>query len=290
MSGLKNALSGKRTFASMLPILIGLAFAHSCSILRPEETPKRFGTPEPIVMFTLPATDTPLPINTPNRAATQTALADAATAGRAEKEETSVAQTKFAGGVLSDIEKKLDEIGQSMGYGAVIWLHPDAVEVESSETSRIHYSPVDPSVQSGDFAFHTLVKWETKQGAGSMNCLVAFRVGGAIETDPWYSFRISNDSEEGQARFDLWQNGTVTGLGKWIATNAVRPGSGAENEIILIVRGGQFDAYVNGRQVQVVWNRIIERGGFGFGILQEAGDSVCSFRNNWIWEWVKTPT
>ncbi len=286
MSDSKHSRSGKKSFASMLPFLIGLVFAHSCSVLGPEETPLRFGTPPPIAMYTLPATDTLLPINTPDRPATQTALADATVARRTEEEQTSVAQTQFAGGVLTDIQSKLHGIGEVMGYGAVIWLHSSSIEVESSEPSGIHYSPIDSAVQSGNFAFHTIVKWETRRGIGGMNCFIAFRVGQDMETDPWYSFRISNDPEEGRARFDLWQRWTVIGLGKWIETNAVNLDSGAENEIILIARGTQFDAYVNGRQVQVVWNQVLERGGFGFGILQKAGSSVCSFRDNWIWQWV----
>jgi hypothetical protein len=286
MNGLTCSRPGRKSGLRALPLWIGLMFAPACGVLSPEKTPVRFGSPQPIVIQTMPETPTPSPVDTPDHAATHTALAAAATAQRAGEEATVAAQTEFAAGVLADIEQKLGSVGEKMGYGAVIWLHPDAVDVGSSDSPEVQFSPVDPSVQAGDFAFHFVVRWATNADSGGLDCLVGFRTGNDIRTDPWYSFRLLMDPGDVQAKFDFWQNGVLSGPGRAKATDAVRLENGAENEVILIARGNQFDAYVNGRQVLVWWNSVVARGGFGLGALARSGSGVCSFRDNWIWEWV----
>jgi hypothetical protein len=278
--------SGRRSVVRAFPLVIGLMLVPACSLLRPEETAVRPGSPRPIVIQTMAETATPSPLHTPDHAATGTALAAAATAQRAAETGTTAAQTEFAAGVLADIESKLDAVGQVMGYGAVIWLQPSAVEVESADSSEADYSPLDPSVRSGDFAFHSVVRWETEPDSGGLECLVGFRTGNDIRSDPWYSFRLLMNPGDAQSRFDLWQNGAVSGPGRASASDAVRLENGAENEVILIARGNRFDAYVNGRQVLVWWNSAIADGGFGLGALARSGRGVCSFRDNWIWKWV----
>ncbi|MBN1439859.1 MAG: hypothetical protein JW929_10660 [Anaerolineales bacterium] len=272
--------------SSVLTILIGSILLHSCHASAAEKTAAQPWTPQPLAMYTLTAGDSPAPASTSDGSATQTALTASAAAGMTALEATAAAQTAFADVVLARIGEALGAIREEMGYGVVRWLHPPPVEVESADPSRIRFVLVDPALRSGDFALHTLVKWEAREGGAGPDCLVGFRLAGTVETDPWYSFRLSGNAPTGRVRFDFWRGGAATGTGIWTEAGPVRVGSGAENELILIARGNRFDAYVNGLQVKVWWNQEIARGGFGFGILPEAGGAVCSFRDNWIWEWV----
>jgi hypothetical protein len=279
---------GKRSMAAVVPFLLVAAFILSCTCFGstatlPTETPKPTDTAKP------KPTNTSMPTNTPEPTVTEKATPNKAATNRAKEEKTSAAQTEFASLVLGEVDSKLDEVGEIMGAGSVIFLYPGAIEMESSKPNVIWYTMLDQRfdypIEAGDFALHTNVKWETKGNAGIVNCVIMFRVGDDIDMDPWYSLRLSRISGASSARFDLWQNWGVIGPGQWKASSYIRDGNGSENEVILVAQGTQFTVYVNTRQVAVFWNSKVDYGRFGYGTLQDYGSTTCTYSDNWIWEW-----
>jgi hypothetical protein len=275
----------KQANMNVILILALVGFVLSCSIFAPEATPIPSNTPQPTETVAPAATDTPLPSDTSEPTATKKATADKAATRRAQEEETAAAQTESAGAILGEIEDKLDEVGEFMGDGNVVWLYSSAVVVESSKANMIYYKMLDSSIRAADFAYHTVITWETKGNAGIVNCVIMFRIGDDIDMDPWYSLRLSRISGASAARFDLWQKWSIIGPGSWNGSSYIRDGNGDENELILVAKQNQFTAYINGRQVAVWWNSKIESGRFGLGTLQDYGTTTCTYGENWIWEW-----
>ena len=270
---------GKKSIATILPFLVVMVLVLSCTIFRPVETPT------PTLTNTPEATDTPLPSDTPEPTATKKPTVNKAATQRANEEKTSAAQTEFASAVLGEVESKLDDVGEIMGYGSVIWLYPAPIEVDSSKPNMIYYHSIDSSIQAGDFAFHSIVKWETKQKVGLVNCVIMFRIGDDISLDPMYMMRMGRISGFPHVWFELYDGWNYIAGSNGRASNYIHDEGGAENEVILVARGTQFNAYVNGHQIEVWWNSKQDYGGFALGTWQDTGGSTCTFRDNWIWEW-----
>jgi hypothetical protein len=279
----KDVYLGKKSIASVLPFLVVMAFVLSCTAFE-AATPLPTDTPLPTETETLAPTDTELPTDTPEP--TKKATVNKAATQRANEAKTEAAQTEFAGAVLGEVESKLDDVGEIMGYGSVIWMYPPSYPVKSSQANMIYYKLLDSSIQAADFAFHSVVKWETEGNQGIVNCVIMFRTGEDISLNPWYSLRLSRISGASSARFDLWQNWSVlTPNSEWRTSNYIRDGNGDENEVILIARGNEMKVYVNTKRVNVWWNSKLTSGGFGLGTLQDYGTTTCTFSENWIWEW-----
>jgi hypothetical protein len=248
-------------------------------------------TAVPPATATLQPSDTPLPTDTvePTVAEEPTArkkpTVDKGATREAEAEETALAATEFAGAILGEVEGKLDDVGEMMGAGSVIWFYPSPIEVESSKPNMIYYQQLDSSIQAADFALHTNVVWETKQKIGLVNCVIMFRIGNDIQMDPMYMMRMGRISGFPHVWFQLYDGWNFIAESNGNASSYIRDEGGAENEVILVARANQFTAYVNGHQVDVWWNSKQDNGGFGFGTWQDTGSSVCTFSDNWIWTW-----
>ncbi|HEY5118414.1 MAG TPA: hypothetical protein VII90_03080 [Anaerolineales bacterium] len=211
---------------------------------------------------------------TPNKAKTQ----------QAQQAQTAAAATEFAGAVLGEVQSKLDEAGEMMGSGSVVYFNPNPIPVESSKANIVTHQELDSSIQGADFAFHSNITWEVKQKVGIVYCLMMFRISGDLNMDPWYMMRMGRISGAGHILFDVMQNWTIIGESNGDISNYIRVGNGDTNDVLLVARANQFTAYVNGKQVSVWWNTKIDQGGFGFGTLQDTGTSVCTFADNWIYD------
>jgi hypothetical protein len=275
----------QKSIASVLPFLIVMVFVLSCSVFGPAETPIPSNTPKPTETNTPQASNTPLPTNTEEPTATEKATPNKAATNRAKEQQTQAAKTEFAAAVLGEVDSKLDEVGEIMGSGSVIYLNPAPIEVESSKPNMVYYQLLDDSVQAEDFAFHTVITWDTKQKIGLVNCIIMFRVGPNIDMDRMYMMRMGRISGLPHIWFQLYRGWNYVAESPGRASNYINDEGGAENEIVLVARGTQFTAYANGHQVEVWWNAAQDEGGFGVGTWQDTGSSVCTFSDNWIWEW-----
>jgi hypothetical protein len=279
MTGLTASRSEKKPLAIVFLFVLVMGFTLSCTIFGSGATP----VPPPTA--TSEPTDTIQPTDTVEPTDTLEPTADKAATREAKQAETDAAETEFAGAVLGEIDSKLDEVGEMMGSGHVAWLYPPGIEVESSKPNNTYYKTLDSSIQAGDFAFHTNIKWETKQKVGIVNCIVMFRMGSDIGMDPMYWLRMGRISGIPHMWFELYNHGNYITQSDFGLSNYIRDGNGDENEIILVARGTQFTAYANGKQVLVWWNSTQDSGGFAFGTWQDTGSSVCTYSDNWIWEW-----
>jgi hypothetical protein len=269
----------RKWLKSALMLAVVMVIVLSCTIGTPAatSTPKPTDTPLP--------TDTSIPTDTPEPTATKKATANRAATQRAQQQDTAAAETEFAGAVLGEVQSKLDEVGEMMGYGNVVWLDPSSIEVDSSKPNNTYYKTLDSSIQAGDFAFHTNIRWETKQKVGIVNCIIMFRMGADISMDAMYWMRMGRISGIPHIWFELYNNGNYVTQSDYGISNYIRDGNGDENEIILVAKGNQFTAYANGKQVEVWWNSSQDSGGFALGTWQDTGSSVCTFSDNWIWAW-----
>jgi hypothetical protein len=280
MADPKNVHPGKRSIVAVLPFVLAMILMLSCTIMAPAATPTPTNTNTP------EATNTPLPTNTPQPTATKKkATPNKAATDRAKENMTATAEAEWADAVLGEVETKLDEVGVIMGYGSVIWLYPAPIEIESSKHNMIYYQLLNQSIEAGDFAFHTNIKWETRGNVGIVYCVIMFRIGDDINMDPWYSLSLQRISGYSKAGFDLWQNWSILGGGLWKVSNYIRDGNGDENEVILVAQGTQYTVYINTHSVNVWWNTKVQNGGFGLGTLQDVGTTTCTYSDNWIWEW-----
>jgi hypothetical protein len=285
MTGSKATRSERKSFVYFLPLLLVMGFILSCSMFGSAATPIPPPTATAKPSDTMAPADTVAPAPTEETAPTKKATANKAGTRQAQAEETAAAETEFAGAVLGDIQDKLDEVGEIMGGGSVVWYYPSPIAVESSKPNMIYYQLVDSSVQAADFAIHSNIKWETKQKVGIVNCIIMFRMGNDINMDNWYMMRMGRISGLPHIWFQLFQGWNFITESNGSASSYIRDEGGAENDVILVARKNQFTAYVNGHQVEVWWNAKQDRGGFGLGTWQDTGSSVCTFSDNWVWEW-----
>jgi hypothetical protein len=241
-------------------------------------------TPPPTSTYTSVSTNTALPADTSQPESTKKATPNKAATQRAQQAATAAAGTNFAGEVLTAVANSLDQVGESMGSGSVVYWNPDAIPVESSKANVVSHVELDSSIQGVDFAFHSNITWEVKQKIGIVYCLMMFRISGDLNMDPWYMMRMGRISGAGHILFDVMQNWTIIGESNGDISNYIRVGNGDSNDVLLVARANQFTAYVNGKQVSVWWNTKIDQGAFGVGTLQDTGTSVCTFTDNWIYD------
>jgi hypothetical protein len=279
MSGSLAAKLGKNPTVCLVPWIIVMGFILSCSLTGAEATavPTATNTPLP--------TDTPQPTAEPTATDTLEPTTDKAATRQAEREQTAAAKTELAGAILGEVKSKLDEVGEIMGSGEVMWYDPTPIAVESSKPNMMYYQLLDPPVSAANFALHSNVMWETKQKVGLVNCMILFRVGEDISMDPWYVMRMGRISGLPHVWFQLYQGWSFVTESEARASNYIRDESGAANELLLVIRDTQFTLYANGHQVNVWWNSKQDRGNVGFATWQDTGSSVCTFSDNWIWEW-----
>ncbi|MGB7539009.1 MAG: hypothetical protein WBM17_10750 [Anaerolineales bacterium] len=285
MQGLKASRSDRKSLAFFLPLMLVMGFALSCSIFGSDATPITPATATAQPADTIAPADTVEPADTEEPEPTKKATANKAATRQAQEEETATAEAEAAGAVLGEIETKLDDVGEIMGNGSVVWYYPSPIEVDSSKPNTIYYQLVDSSIRAADFALHTNIKWETKQKIGIVNCIIMFRMGSDINMDNWYMMRMGRISGLPHIWFQLFQGWNFITESPGSASNYIRDEGGAENEVILVANKNQFTAYVNGHQVEVWWNAKQDSGGFGLGTWQDTGSSVCTFSDNWVWEW-----
>jgi hypothetical protein len=273
-----NFQTEKKWLRPALLLAVGLILVISCSFGIPAAT----STPKPT--DTAIQTETPVPTDTPQPTATRKATPNKAATQQAYQVQTDAAATNFAGEVLTAVSNSLDQVGESMGSGTVVYWNPDAIPVESSKANVVTHQELDSSIQGVDFAFHSNITWEVKQKIGIVYCLMMFRISGDLNMDPWYMMRMGRISGAGHILFDVMQNWTIIGESNGDISNYIRVGNGDTNDVLLVARANQFTAYVNGKQVSVWWNTKIDQGAFGFGTLQDTGTSVCTFTDNWIYD------
>jgi hypothetical protein len=282
----KDVHPWKKSIVTALPFTLAMLLVLSCSIIAPAAT----ATPaKPTDTNTPEATNTPLPTDTSKPTATKKATPNKAATEKAKEGQTKTANAEMAGAILGEIESKLDEVGEIMGYGSVILFDPNPIAIESSKHNVIWYWELNnyykEDIRAADFAFHTNIKWETKQKVGLVNCFILFRIEGDINMDGWYAMRMGRISGAPHIWFEAYQGWSFIAQSQGHFSQYIRDEGGAENEVILVARGTEFTAYANGHQVDVWWNSRVDSGAFGLGTWQDTGSSVCTFSDNWIWSW-----
>jgi hypothetical protein len=275
--------AGKKWIRSAWPLAAAMSVVLSCSVFSSAPaTPTN--TPPPTSTYTSGPTNTALATDTSQLEPTKKATANKAATQRAQQAGTAAEGTNFAGEVLTAVSNSLDQVGEPMGAGSVVYWKPDAIPVESSKANVVTHVELDSSIQGADFAFHSNITWEVKQKIGIVYCLMMFRISGDLNMDPWYMMRMGRISGAGHILFDVMQNWTIIGESNGDISNYIRVGNGDSNDVLLVARANQFTAYVNGKQVSVWWNTKIDQGAFGVGTLQDTGTSVCTFADNWIYD------
>jgi hypothetical protein len=264
---LQDVHAGKKSVVVLLPFVLAMILMLSCSIVAPA------------------ATTTPIKTNTPEITATKKATPDKTATEKVHENQTSTAQAELTDVILGEIETKLDEVGVSMRYGNVIFWYPHPIEIESSQHNLIQYQLLDSSIEAADFAFHTTIKWETKQKSGIVNCIIMFRIEDDINIDGWYAMRIGLISGAPHIWFQAFQGWDIVTESSGYYNKYIHDAGVAENEVVLIAQGVRFDAYLNGHPVDVWWGNRVDSGAFGLGIWQDTGTSVCTFSDNWILSW-----
>jgi hypothetical protein len=269
----------RKWWRSALVLAVVMVLVLSCSIGAPAAT----STPKPT--DTAMPTDTTVPTDTPQPTATKKATANKAATQRAQQQDTAAAATEFAGAVLGEVQSKLDEVGEMMGSGSVIFWNSDPIAVESSSPNTLNPQLIDQSIQGANFAFHSNITWEVKQKIGIVYCAFMFRISGNLDMEPWYMMRMGRISGLGHILFDVLQQWSIIGESNGDISDYIKTGNGDTNDVLLVARENQFKAYVNGHQVSVWWNTKIDQGGFGLGTMQDTGASVCTFGDTWIWSY-----
>jgi len=269
----------RKWWRSALVLAVVMVLVLSCSIGAPAAT----STPKPT--DTAMPTDTTVPTDTPQPTATKKATANKAATQRAQQQDTAAAATEFAGAILGEVQSKLDEVGEMMGSGSVIFWNSDPIAVASSSPNTLNPQLIDQSIQGANFAFHSNITWEVKQKIGIVYCAFMFRISGNLDMEPWYMMRMGRISGLGHILFDVLQQWSIIGESNGDISDYIKTGNGDTNDVLLVARANQFKAYVNGHQVSVWWNTKIDQGGFGLGTMQDTGASVCTFGDTWIWSY-----
>jgi hypothetical protein len=267
----------KKPLGILVLCVLVMGFILSCSLGGASDTAV------PAATDTSKPANTVAPADTAAPADTEEPTEDKAGTRAAKEEETVAAQTDAAGAVAGEIEGKLDEVGEPMGSGSVVWMNPAPLEIDSSKPDFLSYQIID-GVEVADFAYHANITWETKQKVGIVYCVVMFRIEGDLDTESWYMMRMGRISGAGHVLFDIMSGWTIVGE-SGVFSGYIHDANGADNELILVAKANQFTVYVNGKQATVWWNTKVERGGFGLGTAQDTGSSTCTFSNNWIWSW-----
>jgi hypothetical protein len=199
-------------------------------------------------------------------------------------------RTAYAGMVPAEVEEKMREIGESMEEGTVAWADPVTITV-ASKYQEFQYWLLE-GAEFSDFIYHGRVRWDgdvriLSSSQVALYCSVLFRTTGDVgnRSGWWYEASLGWGGGTPVGTFWTVEEGAVPLKFQRKPDVVIRDGYLKDNEIILIVKGTQWDLYVNGEQVLVWWDVRLDKGGFGFGARDYlSGGSECRFSDNWIWK------
>jgi hypothetical protein len=226
--------------------------------------------------------DIPTPSAYPRPTATRTPTADAA-----------AEQTAFSSAILEKIKSTLAEAQEPMGEGDVLWAPPETIEIKHEfQQYEMDYRLIE-AAEAADFAFHSTIRWASSPAPakrGTWSCFVMFRISGDPDDDEWYRMMVGQtNSQDSYGKITSARRAEFAVMRGILTLKYNRHdddrigGYLSENEVLLIVRGTQWDLYVNGKQILVWWDIRLSEGGFGIGALAEYGSLECEFSDNWIW-------
>jgi hypothetical protein len=66
-------------------------------------------------------------------------------------------------------------------------------------------------------------------------------------------------------------------------SNAINVDNKGQNSVLLVARCGKFTVYANNTLVGAWYTGKLTKGGFYFAGYQDAGTSVSTFKDTWIW-------
>ena len=230
-------------------------------------TPDPTNTPSPT--NTLAPTNTPAPTGTPtpDLAATDAAIA------------TLAAQS------LSDsLNQELEKLGYTPDSGRVGWMQTYSDEIDMDSYNEMIYIPFAEDLSASDFILKTEITWESTSGLAG--CSLIFRSEPDIQNGEQYIFETIRLT--GLPGWDIIYikynqvQKNVTGL---LTAGAINQEQGSTNTYVLIAEGEKFTLYVNGERIGSYYDFSKSRleGHFAFEGWQESGESVCTFKNTWVW-------
>lgn len=111
-------------------------------------------------------------------------------------------------------------------------------------------------------------------GAGKYEYGLVFRAN--TEGTLYYVFTVTND---GKYNVSLYKDDKYTDLIPYTASSAVRTGGSDENSFKVVMRGAQFDFYLNGQYLDSVINTAISSGVAGLFFYNAEPDTEVGFSN-----------
>jgi hypothetical protein len=262
---------------TVLPALLALLLLQvACGIGAPAPTatvpPTPLPTDTPVPTATPAPTDTPVPTATPTQ--TPTITPDLKATASAQAKATADAQ-------LALVEPTLKELGLTTEGGKMVWAKEDAITLEVTHYNSF-YPELVVSDPVADFVLHTEVTWDSTSGLAG--CGVIFRAdddleqGGLIELD---LMRLQN--APAWRMFYAKYNRIQSDMTKWVFRNVINDASNSTNILDLVVQGTQFQLYINGEKQRIAENNKQKEGGIALIAQQESGDTVCTYKNSWVW-------
>jgi hypothetical protein len=221
------------------------------------------------------ATPTPLPLSTPT-----------ATAGVDPSATERYWQTVTQDVRVGEVDSLLEEAHETLGNGRIEYFQTDALQVNVNGFNQKKNLMLPINYDVADFAFHSRITWNSD--LGSAGCGLLFRVEQADPgRGPFYEFTINRFSGLPYYFIDLndsYINVKRVGFGY---TGFLSDAQASQNEVLFIVKGTEFQIYINHQRSNVLYDATIAKGRFAVEATTVSGSASCKFEDTWIWSWGK---
>jgi hypothetical protein len=187
---------------------------------------------------------------------------------------------------VGEVDSMLESVHEVLGNGRIelFQSEPMTIDVKGVNQKKNAILPVNTDV--ADFAFHTSVTWNSD--LGSAGCGLLYRIErGDPGMGPYYEFAINRFS--GLPYYWIDQNDSYLNIKRvgFGYTGFLFDSQGSQNDILFIVKGSEFQIYINHQRSNVFYDANIAQGQFALEALTVSGNASCKFEDTWIWSWGK---
>lgn len=131
-----------------------------------------------------------------------------------------------------------------------------------------------------DFVYHTDINWESSGGLAG--CGLVFHSDGDINEGQYYIFALMRLQNAPLWEMYYVNNGGWKSLGHNYS-NAIKDKQGEQNELVIITRGANVQAYVNGTRLTEIDYNKLTKGAIAEMVWQDSGVTSCTFSDTWVW-------
>jgi hypothetical protein len=193
-----------------------------------------------------------------------------------------VEATQAAEEAMAEVSKELDTVGVSASSGKLAWVSSETVTLKVNTYGSHDYQAIDPDLVVQDFVFQTDVTWESTGGLAG--CGLLFRAEEDLERGANYEFLTIRLS--GLPVWWVWrvEYNTIQDdmTAKSPFSSSINQKQGATNTYTLIAKGNSFAFYANGDRMGTVFNSKLPEGLIAYAVIQESGETTCTFENSWL--------